>query len=84
MTQTQTKTAADSMRKQIKVALTRKDISISQLSDKTGVCYSTMCSWINNPHRLNMEQWAAINSVLQLDPALFNAGAGFVRGGQAL
>lgn len=76
--------SAASLKTQIKVALARKGIDIVHLADQSGVAYSTMCAWLNRPERLTMEQWYAINSVLKLDPGIYNAGAGFVRGGQQL
>lgn len=76
--------AANNLKTQIKVALVRQNMDIVQLADRADTAYSTMCAWLNRPERLTMEQWYKINSVLHLDPAIYNAGAGFVRGGQSL
>lgn len=80
MTVSEQKAVGD-LKVQIRVVMARRDMTIKDLAKACGTSPQLMGKWLRNPERLTMDKWATINRVLHLDPAVYNTGAGFVRGG---
>lgn len=66
---------------QIRIAMLRRGVSQKEISERTGVTQQTVSLWVCHPERMTLQNWAALNSILRLDPGPFNQAAGFVRGG---
>lgn len=73
--------ARQALAQQLREARFCAGLTQAQLAKVCGVGQQWMGKLLTHPEKLTMQQWRAINSVLHLDPAIFNAAAGFVRGG---